>query len=484
MPKESASILIENGTVVTVDPTRRIIEGGTIAIRGDRIADVGPAAALGERWEAEHVINAAGMAVLPGLINSHTHCTHNLLRGGLSQDRNLYDWLLNVLYAGLAQYSGEDAQLAAKLYCMEAIHGGITTSVDNADFGRIDELAENTIETYQALGVRAVYARMFYDHDPKSDASLMDALERKEPTVKHAPDFIEDTDEALASMTRLMQKYHRSAGGRVQVWPSPGIPMFLTADGMLRAKRLAREHGAMLSTHIAESPADAELHGVSAAQYLSYLGYLGPDVLAGHCVWMKDRDIRLLKKHEVRVSNLAVSNQYLASGIAPIAKMINQGITVGIGTDDTNCNDSANMLSDMKHVALLQKVGNLGAGAITAEKVLEMATIDGARAVGMEDNIGSIEVGTQADIVVIDLERPHMVPCHHIPSVLVYQANGSEVDTTVVAGRVLMEGGRLTEISTDEERATVHAAQEASVRIAERAGMRWRTERGWPTLSG
>ena len=483
MPKERASILIQNGTVVTVDESRRIVDRGAVAVRGDCIADVGPAAALAEKWEADRVIDATGMAVLPGLINSHTHCTHNLLRGGLSQDRNLYDWLLNVLYAGLAQYSGEDAHIAAKLYCMEAIRGGITTSVDNADFGRIDELSENTISCYQQLGIRAVYARMFYDHDPKGDSALMEALERREPTVKHAPNFIESTDEALASMTCLMKTYHRSAGGRVHVWPSPGIPMFLSVDGMLRAKRLAQEHGAMLSTHIAESPADAEMHGVSAAQYLSYIGYLGPDVLAGHCVWMNDRDIRLLKKFDVRVANLAVSNQYLASGIAPIAKMVNQGVTVGIGTDDTNCNDSANMLSDMKHVALLQKANNLDSGAITAEKVLEMATIDGARAVGMEDEIGSIEVGKQADLIVVDLQRPHLVPCHHIPSVLVYQANGGEVDTTVVAGRVLMEGGRLAEISAQDERATLSAAQEASVRIAEQAGMTWRTERGWPTLS-
>ncbi len=225
------------------------------------------------------------------------------------------------------------------------------------------------------------------------------------------------------------------------------------------------------------------MHCVSATQYLSYLGYLGPSLLAGHCVWMNDRDLRLLKKYDVKVSNLAVSNQYLASGIAPIAKMVNQGITVGIGTDDTNCNDSANMLSDMKHVALVQKVNNLDAGAMTAEKVLEMATIDGARAVGMESEIGSIEVGKQADIIVIELQRPYLVPCHHIPSVLVYQANGSEVDTTIVAGRVLMESGRLVEISEVDERNTLAAAQEASVRIAERAGMTWRTDRGWPTLS-
>lgn len=483
MAKEKAAILIENGTVVTVDGERRVIANASVAIREDRIVDVGSTAALGEKWEAEQTIDATGKAVLPGFINSHTHCIHNLLRGGLSQDRNLYDWLLNVLYAGLAQYSGEDAHVAAKLYCLEAIRGGITTSVDNADFGRIDELAEHTIETYQALGVRAVYARMFYDHDPKSDSALMEALERKEPTVKHAPNFIETTDDALAGISRLMKKYHQSAGGRVSVWPSPGIPMFLTADGMMRAKRLAEENGAMLSTHLAESPADAEMQGVGATQYLSYLGYLGPSLLAGHCVWMNDRDLRLLKKNDVKVANLAVSNQYLGSGIAPIAKMINQGITVGIGTDDTNCNDSANMLSDMKHVALVQKVNNLDAGAMTAEKVIEMATIDGARAVGMESEIGSIEMGKQADIIVIDLRRPHLVPCHHIPSVLVYQANGSEVDTTIVAGRVLMQGGRLEEVSEQDEQNTLTAAQEASVRIAESAGMNWRSERGWPALS-
>ncbi len=251
MPKEKATILIENGTVVTLDGERNIVANASVAIREDRIVDVGSTAVLGKKWEVEKTIDATGRAVLPGFINSHTHCTHNLLRGGLSQDRNLYDWLLNVLYAGLAQYSGDDAHLAAKLYCLEAIRGGVTTSVDNADFGRIDELAEHTIETYQALGIRAVYARMFYDHDPKSDSALMEALERKEPTIKHAPNFIETTDAALASISRLMRKYHRSAGGRVSVWPSPGIPMFLSADGLLRAKHLAEENEAMLSTHLA-----------------------------------------------------------------------------------------------------------------------------------------------------------------------------------------------------------------------------------------
>ena len=477
MPKESIDLIVRNGTVVTLNSDREIIEDGAVAIKGNRIVDVGPDAKVSEKYAASQEIDAKGMAVLPGFINAHTHATHNLLRGGLSQDRILYDWLQNVLYAGLAQYTGEDARTAATLYCIESIRGGITTSVDNADFGMRDELSENTIEMYIKHGIRGIYARMFSDNEPGGEEGLMEALAMKEPRLNHAENYIEDTDEALASMRRLMKKYHGAAGGRISVWPSPGIPLFLTPEGMLGALKLAEEFDTMLSTHLAESQADAKTFGISTTQYLAYIGYLNSRILAGHCVWMDDRDLRILKMYDVKVANLAVSNQFLASGLAPIAKMINLGITVGIGTDDTNCNDSVNMLSDMKHVALLQKVANLDAGAITSETVLEMATIEGAKAVGMEKDLGSIENGKIADIITIDMNKPHLKPCHHIPSVLVYQANGSEVDTTIIDGKVLMTGGKLTLISEKEENEVMEKAQIASRRIAEEAGMDM--ERGW-----
>jgi atrazine chlorohydrolase/5-methylthioadenosine/S-adenosylhomocysteine deaminase/melamine deaminase len=280
-----------------------------------------------------------------------------------------------------------------------------------------------------------------------------------------------------------MNKYHGTAGGRISVWPAPGIVHFLTIDGMLGALSLAEKHDTMVSTHLAESPADAEIYGVSSTQFLAYIGYLNKRLLAGHCVWMKDRDLRILKKFDVKVSHLPVSNQFLASGIAPVARMLGFGITVSIGTDDVNCNESVNMVSDMKHVALLQKVNNLDSGAITAEKVLEMSTIDGARAIRMEDQVGSIEVGKKADIIVIDLQRPHLKPCHHIPAVLVYQANGSEIDTTIVDGKILMTGGKPTILSEAEEKKAMEDAQNASIKIAERAGMHWRRDRGWQVIS-
>lgn len=484
MARKEVSLIIKCGKVLTMNSNREILQKGSVAVEEDKIIDIGKNEEIIKKYTSKKEIDADGMVVLPGFINSHTHAIHNLLRGGLSQDRNLYDWLFNVLYAGLNQYSGIDAAIAAKLYCVESIRSGITTTIDNADWGMVDELAENTIETYQKYGIRATYARMFSDKDPKSEGSLFEALEKKEPTIIHAPNYIEETSKAISSIERLMKKYHASAEGRISVWPSPGIVHFVTIEGMLEALKLAEKYDVMVSTHLAESPADAMLDGVSATQYLSYIGYLHKRLLAGHCVWLDDRDIRLLKKYDVKVSHLPVSNQYLASGIAPITKMINYGITVSIGTDDCNCNESVNMISDMKHVALLQKVKNLDSGAITSEKVLEMATIDGARAVGMENKIGSIEIGKKADIIIINMQYPHLKPSHQVPSTLVYQANGSEIDTTIIDGKVLMQNKKLTLISKREEEKLLDDAQNASIRIAEKAGMYFRCNRGWQILSG
>jgi atrazine chlorohydrolase/5-methylthioadenosine/S-adenosylhomocysteine deaminase/melamine deaminase len=420
---------------------------------------------------------------LPGFVNAHTHAIHILLRGGLSQDRNLYDWLLNILYPGVSVYTGEDARIAASLYCLEAIQSGITTIVDNADWGMIDELAENTINTYIDCGIRAVYARMFSDSEPKGAELLTQAVLEREHAVQHAANYVEETGKALQSIERLMKKYHQKADGRISVWPSPGIPLFLTREGMKGALDLAEKYDTMVTTHLAESPADASSFGVSSTQYLAYIGFLNKRLLASHCVWMSDKDLQLLRMFDVKVANNAVSNQYLGSGIAPIAKMLNLGITVGIGTDDANCNDCVNMLSDMKHVALIQKAKNLDAAAITAEKVLEMATIDGAKAIGMSQTIGSIEKGKKADLILIEINQPHLVPCHHIPAVLVYQAHGSEVSTTIINGKVLMHKRKMQWFSKPKVLAILDDAQAASERIVQRAGLAEIKNRGWQRFS-
>jgi cytosine/adenosine deaminase-related metal-dependent hydrolase len=195
---------------------------------------------------------------------------------------------------------------------------------------------------------------------------------------------------------------------------------------------------------------------------------------------MEDRDLKLLKKYDVKVVNNVVSNMFLGSGIAPVSKMVDLGITVGLGTDDANCNNSTNMLVDMKFAALAQKARQLDAAALSAEKVLEMATIDGAKTLGLENEIGSLEPGKRADLIILDMEAPHLKPCHHIPSTIVYQARGTEVEAVMIDGKWLMQNRRplfLTDF--EQEKKVLADAQRVSLAVLKRAGMEHLKNRGW-----
>jgi atrazine chlorohydrolase/5-methylthioadenosine/S-adenosylhomocysteine deaminase/melamine deaminase len=320
---------------------------------------------------------------------------------------------------------------------------------------------------------------MFLDTTPVELVPYVEAMEAKEPAVHHDPEPFEEPAVALGRIQSLIDRHHGSGDGRIQVWPSPGIAVFCTREALLGARDLARRNGTMLTIHVAESNFDARQHGVSSVEYLASIGFLGPDVLAGHCVQLDANDIRMLRVLDVKVANNVVSNMFLASGIAPVAELVLAGVTVGIGTDDCNCNTSVNMLSDLKFAALAQKVRYRNSAAITAEKVIEMATIDGARAVGLEREIGSIEKGKKADFILLDLRHPQNVPVFSIPSVLVYQAYGNEVDTVVVNGRVLMEGRRLVMLGPEAERELLDEVQSAAEAIVERAGMQSIRDRGW-----
>ena len=472
-PVVTPSLLIRDAHVVTMDGDRRVLAPGYVAVDGDTIIGVGPMAEC--RYErAERVIDAAGKAVLPGFVNAHTHAIHILMRGGLSDDRTLYDWLFNVVLPGLQVYGRADVELAARLYCLEALRSGITTFVDNVEFpaDRWDMAADAAISVYREAGLRVMFARMFYDHTPPGFLPVIEAMEAKEPAVRHDPGDVESTAAALDSIERIVRRHHGSGDGRIQVWPSPGVAIFCSREGLLGARDLARRNGTMLTLHLAESPHDRYQSGLPSIEYLGDIGFLGPDVLAGHCVQADANDIRVLKRFGVKVATNPVSNLYLGSGIAPVAEMHAAGLTVGLGTDDGNCNNSVNMLADMKVAALAQKGRYQRGTAITAGKVLEMATIDGARAIGMEDKIGSLEPGKQADLVLLDLCRANMVPWHSIASALVYQADGTEVETVVIGGRVVLDGRRMDGLPPDRERGLLAGAQAASERIAARAGLR------------
>jgi cytosine/adenosine deaminase-related metal-dependent hydrolase len=479
------SLLLRDARVVTMDADRRVLPHGYVAVADDRIVGVGPQAEC-PYDRAERVIDAAGKALLPGFVNAHTHAIHILMRGGLSDDRSLYDWLFNVVLPGLRSYRREDVEVAARLYCLEALRSGVTTLVDNVEFPaeRWDMAADTAIGVYRDAGQRVMFARMFYDQTPADFEPVIAAMEAKQPGVRHDPGGPERTAEALAGVERTMRRHHGAADGRIQVWPSPGVARFCTREGLLGAKDLAKRFGTMVTLHLAESPLDSMQCGLPSVEYLGSIGFLGPDVLAGHCVQIDANDIRTLRAFDVKVANNPVSNMFLASGIAPVAEMQAAGITVGLGTDDGNCNNSVNIVADMKLAALAQKVRYRSATAITAEKVLEMATIDGARAVGLQDQIGSLEPGKKADLVLLDLGRANLVPCHNLASVLVYQADGTEVDTVVVDGRVLLEGRRATGMAPGDEAELLASAQAASERIASDARLADFPDRGWRSLRG
>jgi atrazine chlorohydrolase/5-methylthioadenosine/S-adenosylhomocysteine deaminase/melamine deaminase len=455
-----------------MDGGRRVLAPGYVAVRDDVIVGVGPEAECPYE-RAELVIAGDGKAVLPGFVNAHTHAIHILMRGGLSDDRNLYDWLFNVVLPGLQVYRRQDVELAARLYCLEALRSGVTTLVDNVEFpaDRWDMAADAAIGVYREAGLRVMFARMFYDHTPPEFVPVIEAIQAKEPGVRHDPGEVEATGAALASIERIIGRHHGTGDGRIQVWPSPGVAIFCTREGLLGARDLARRHGTMLTLHLAESPHDRVQAGLPSIEYLGDIGFLGPDVLAGHCVQADANDLRTLKSFGVKVATNPVSNLFLGSGIAPVAEMLTAGITVGLGTDDGNCNNGVNIIADMKVAALAQKGRYQRATAITADQVLAMATIEGARAVGLADTVGSLEVGKKADLVVIDLARANMVPCHSVASALVYQADGTEVDTVVVDGRVLLAGRRPTWLSPEDERQLLAEAQAASERIAAEAGL-------------
>jgi len=476
-------ILITNAHVVTMNPEREVLRDGAIAIREDRIEAVGTMVSLGER-SAEKVIDAGGKVALPGFVNAHTHATHNLQRGGPSDDRVLYDWLVNSLNPSMKAYERNDVRTAAQLYCLEAIRSGITTFVDNADYARHAFHPEEAIGVFKDFGLRAIYGRLFFDTVPADLGPYFEAMEDKEPEIEHDAGFLEDASKALADTEALIDRYHGSADGRIQVWPAPAVAITTTKEGLLGARDLARRKGTMLTIHVAQSPHDRLQAGVSSVEYLAAIGFLGPWVLANHMVQVEYNDLRILRDRDVRIAHNPVSNMYVADGIAPIAEMNLAGITVGMGTDDCNANQSVSVISDMKFAALAQKVRYGSSAAMTAEKVLEMATIDGARAIGMEDQIGSLEPGKKADLSLVDFSHPQTTPWHNAASALVYQAYGNEVDTVLVDGRVLMEGRGLAALDAEQEAELLVRTQDASNEVLERAGMQKLRDRPWTSIKG
>jgi 5-methylthioadenosine/S-adenosylhomocysteine deaminase len=416
------SFIVEGKYLVTMDSERRVIENGAVVVEGNSIIDVGKSSEMKKTHSVDRVLGGRKCMIIPGFVDVHSHVFQCLLRG-IGDDLPVEAWVDKSVFPMAKATTKEDFYWAAKLNALEMIKSGTTTFADShyihIDKHAIDRVADGTLES----GIRSIMVR--------ASQNAFDPAE-----------FLEDVATAKKETRRIFAKYN-GREGRMLVLPEILKPIEADENFIIEMKALADELGNGLHMHVAETLDELKLiknrTGLGEIEYLEKLGVLDSNLLMAHIVWASKKEILSIKRADAKIAHNPVSNQYLADGVADVPLMRSLGITVGIGCDGASSNNDQDMIKAMKMCALMHKNYTLDASVITAEDVMEMATIDGARALRMEDTIGSIERGKKADLAVIDLNKPHLTPCPRPISNLVYSANGSDVITTIVDGKILME---------------------------------------------
>jgi len=465
--------LVTNGRVLTQNDRRAVIDPGAVAVTGDTISAVGPAAELETATDPDRVVDAEGGAIIPGLINTHVHVSDIFLRSAADQDRGLYDWLLNVKQAGTLAMTADEQALAAILYSAESIRSGTTTFVEN-DTGLDWENLERTrakLDVYDSLGMRNIYGAGMTDSPADATfQTLYDETTVRNPDVAHpAPDeFVFETATVLDGVQSLLETHH-DPDNRQSVWPAPVVLERITPESLREAARLAEVYDVMTTVHVAE--AEMQDQGpVSSVEYLRNVGYLGDRALLGHCVQISDRDVRLLAETGTSVAHNVASNMRLATGFAPVAEMLAHGITVGLGTDNAILNDTVNPLSDARLAASAHKGFNRDPGVLPAQQAFDMVTREAAAAIGRGADLGSLEVGKQADIAIVDLDHPHLTPAPDPVHTLVYGLQGFEIETVLCGGEMLMDDRDLLTLDREESE-LLAAAEKTAAQIVDRVGI-------------
>lgn len=420
--------LIKNARVLTPDLT---IKEADILIDGNKIERIEPD--FFDFDDEYHHFDAKGKLAIPGLVNAHTHASMTLLRS-YADDMNLMDWLENKIWPVEARMKKDDIYWGAMLAAAEMLKTGTTTFADM--YGDMEKVAEVAIDS----GLRAVLARGMIGVAPNGN-------------------------QAFEENKELYKNFHGAADGRITVMFGPHAPYTCPPDFLRKVAKAAKEFGAEIHIHLSETKVEVENslkeHGKTPIALVAETGLFECGTLAAHCVHVTDDDIEILKKYDVRVAHNPGSNMKLASGIAPVPKMLDAGVTVGLGTDGASSNNNLDMFEEMRLSALLHKVASLDPLAIPAAEAFRMAAEYGAKAVGIK-NLGRLEVGALADIVLLDTRGAEWSPEFDIVSLLVYSGGSSSVDTVFINGRLVVEDKNL--LFVDEER-TVYEARKCAERI-------------------
>lgn len=432
-------LLIKDATIVTVNSDREIIYGGYVIIDGNKIIDIGPMDKL-KKIEAKEVIDATGKVLFPGFINTHNHLFQTLLKG-LGDDMKLDKWLATMTFPASTRLTEEDCYYAAMQGIIEGLHSGMTTNVDYMYAHNRENLSDGIIKAFIETGQRGILARGV--QNTGAEFGVQEATMQNVETVE-------------ADIRRLFEKYHNYNDGMIKIWAGPAAMWECTLDMHKKLYDLVNEYDSWYTSHISETPFDRDathqLYGMNDFELLEDLGITGSNVLMVHTVYLTDEEIERAAKYDMKISHNAISNMYLSSGVPPIPKMLRKGLSVSLGVDGAASNNAQDMIELMKITALMHKVDGLDPMAMTAEKVLEMATIDGARCIGMEDELGSLEAGKKADIVLFNPRRnPKSVPMHNPVSALVYSSSCENVEMVIVDGKIVLRDGAVTTIESEQE---------------------------------
>jgi len=449
-----ASIIIKNAYLLTLNKNRDIIKDACIVIKDDRVIDIGSDKIIA-KYQADRVIDAKGRVILPGFISTHSHLFQTMLKG-LGRDMNLMDWLDNSVRRALCNFDKDTIYHAALCGCSEAIHSGTTTILDFMYCHAVPDLDEEVIRAFEDIGIRGVLGRAF----------TQVAGFPKEIALPYI-----ETEQAFLDNVRVLEKKYRN-NSRISIAMAPGIIWDQTDDGFREMRRIADDLKIPITIHIDETPDDnkfsMETYGENAIPHLDRLGVLGPDFIGVHCVYMTEEDIQIFKERDVKISHNPLANMILASGVAPVARFVKEGLTVSLGCDGSASNDTQNFLNVLQMASLLHKVSSRDPKTIPAATALEMATLGGAKALGREKELGSIEIGKKADLIFYDINEIFSCPSYDPVTALVYSSTSASIKSVIVDGKVVMEEGKL--VNVDEEKIR-YETKRLGVRLITKSGL-------------
>jgi 5-methylthioadenosine/S-adenosylhomocysteine deaminase len=421
----TVDLILSNGVVITMDSARRVLNPGSVAISGNSIAAVGEPQTIAKQFQARDTIDASGKVIMPGLINTHTHAPMVLYRG-LADDLVLMEWLQKYIFPAEAKtVSPAFVRTGTRLAALEMIRSGTTAYVDMYYFE--EEIARATKEA----GLRGVLGQTIIQFPVPDAKTPADGIARTEAFIKQY-----QKDDLIVPAV------------------APHSVYTLDAATLAKTRDLAAKYGVPLIIHLGETEDEIrmslEQHKLRPVALLDMLGFWKPHVIAAHGVWMTGEEIALLGKNNVGVAHNPESNMKLASGAAPVVDYLKAGVALGLGTDGAASNNDLDMFEAMRQAALLHKLVTRDPRAVSAQTALEMATIGGARVIGRQNRLGSIEAGKLADILVVRMDQPRQTPMYDPVSHLVYVTRGDDVETTIVNGKVLMRAGKVQTLNESD----------------------------------